>query len=124
MDLKYFCDEWLNAWTGNKPEHLRSFYSDDAFYRDPVLPKGVSGADLLPYFKKLLAKNPRWIWTAVELLPTPTGFCLKWKAEIPVGETAIYEIGLDIVDVHDGKIVRNEVYFNTALLLSAMNKKI
>ena len=36
---KVFCDQWLPAWTGNNPELLISFYSEDAFYSDPSYSK-------------------------------------------------------------------------------------
>ena len=42
-NLKLFCIEWLNAWTGNNPEKLIDFYSDDTFYRDPANPEGING---------------------------------------------------------------------------------
>ena len=116
-----FCHDWLSAWTGNQPEKLRSFYSAGAFYRDPGKPEGITGAELLPYFKKLLARNPRWVWESVEVLPTDKGFCLKWKATIPVHNQIIYETGLDIIELHDGKITRNEVYFDRTELLKALN---
>ncbi len=114
-----FCRDWLAAWTGNRPEHLRSFYSDDAFYRDPARPDGLRGEELLPYFRKLLAKNPGWVWEPVEILPTAKGFCLKWRATIPNGGTVVHETGLDIVETRDGKITRNEVYFDRVSLLAS-----
>jgi hypothetical protein len=42
---KEFCDRWLPAWTGNRPELLISFYSDDAFYSDPYIPQGLKGKE-------------------------------------------------------------------------------
>jgi hypothetical protein len=115
-----FCDEWLAAWTGNSPDRLREFYSSDAFYRDPAKPQGLRGDELLPYFKKLLAKNPDWVWERVEVLPVEKGFCLKWKASIPMAEKTIHETGLDIVEMKDGKITRNEVYFDSLALVMAL----
>ena len=120
MKFKIFCKDWLSAWTGNDPTKLRSFYSDQAFYRDPVKPEGLSGDELLPYFTKLLARNPNWVWESQEILETSSGFCLKWKATIPVGSHIVHETGLDIVDIENGKITRNEVYFDRAKLLKAM----
>ena len=109
-----FCTQWLEAWTGNQPEKLLSFYADDAFYRDPAKPGGLRGhKELLSYFKKLLAKNPDWVWKAKEIFPTSGGFTLKWEATIPRGDKVLTEVGLDIVEVKDGKITRNEVYFDT-----------
>jgi len=34
-EAQRFAEEWLPAWSGNKPEFLASFYFDDAFYLDP-----------------------------------------------------------------------------------------
>jgi len=65
-EAKEFADRWLPAWTGNNPEKLPAFYSDDAFYLDPGIPDGVQGKKcLLAYFRKLLAQNPEWIWTQI-----------------------------------------------------------
>lgn len=117
MNLDLFCKSWLAAWTGNQPEHLRSFYSENAFYRDPARPNGLRGNEILPYFTKLLKLNPDWIWEVVEILPIQAGFCLKWKSSIPVGSKTIHETGLDIVEMTDGKIIRNEVWFDRVALM-------
>ena len=123
MDLDLFCKQWLAAWTGNRPEDLRKFYTEDAFYRDPAMPNGISGAELLPYFKKLLARNPNWKWDVVEIFPFENGCCLKWKANIPIGNEMIQEIGLDIVEFKGEKISRNEVYFDRTAFFSAVRSK-
>ena len=55
-----FADRWLPAWTGNDPERLASFYTDDAFYSDPAIPDGVEGREALTrYFTALLVALPR-----------------------------------------------------------------
>ena len=116
-NLTSFCNQWLADWTRNQPEKLLAFYTESAFYRDPAKPNGLKGrAELLPYFTKLLAKNPNWTWKTVEILPTEKGFVLKWEATIPIGERVVVETGLDIVELSEGKISRNEVYFDTTRL--------
>ena len=115
-----FSEAWLAAWTGNRPEALLAYYSEDAFYRDPGRPQGLRGAaQLRPYFEKLLAANPAWEWRAVETHPTPKGFTLKWHARILAGDNVVEEDGLDIVEVSGGRITRNEVYFDRSALLMA-----
>jgi len=115
------CDRWLESWTGGESERLLSFFAEDATYRDPAHPGGLQGhAELGPYFSALLQHNPDWTWRRVEFIPTGTGFTLKWRATIPVGESVLHEEGLDIVEVRDGKITRNEVYFDRAALLRLM----
>lgn len=113
MNYDSFCKSWLDTWTGNRPQELLKFYHVDAFYSDPSKRNGLKGqAQLLPYFEKLLALNPNWKWEPVEIIPTLTGFTLKWKATIPIGNYFVEETGLDIVEIQDELIIRNEVYFD------------
>lgn len=117
QELVSFCESWLSSWTGNRPDLLLSFYHPDAFYRDPARPEGLKGhLQMLPYFQKLLAANPDWTWRAVEIFPTLKGFVLKWEAKIPRGGALVTEQGLDIVEMGEGKILRNEVFFDPSRL--------
>jgi hypothetical protein len=118
-----FCSRWLPLWTDNRPEVLIEMYTEDALYRDPARPQGVEGrAALLDYFRKLLARNPDWVWTADEVYPIEGGFTLRWKATIPAGSQVVETTGLDLVFVDDGRISRNEVYFDRVPLLEALKQ--
>ena len=114
-----FASRWLPAWTGNKPEDLAAFYSDDAFYLDPGVPGGVKGKDgLLNYFRKLLAQNPQWVWTQIEGIPMEDGFLNKWHAKIPVCAKDIECVGVCFLQFDsEGLIKRNEVYFDRTELV-------
>ena len=123
VEIEGFCDRWLAAWGGNRPEELIQFYSDDASYSDPANRNGLKGRDqILPYFKKLLATNPGWKWEAVEVFPTDHGFVAKWKATIPIGPETITELGMDIVEIESGRITRNEVYFDRSNMIEALRR--
>lgn len=115
-----FAGRWLPAWTGNRPEHLASFYSEDTFYSDPAIPQGVQGRTALTaYFRKLLAQNPNWVWTQIEGIPLEDGFLNKWKAGIPVGSRTLEITGVCFVQLdNDGLIRRNEVYFDRTALVA------
>lgn len=115
-----FAERWLPAWTGNDPELLASFYSDDAFYLDPAVPDGLEGKPaILEYFRKLLARNPDWAWTQIEGIPMEGGFLNKWHARIPAGEETLEIVGVCFVQFDDeGKIRRNEVYFDRTELIN------
>lgn len=116
-----FCNEWLSAWTGNRPATLLEFYTEDAFYLDPAYPDGLKGREQLSeYFIKLLGRNPDWKWEAVELFTTEKGFTLKWKAIIPVKNNQLITYGLDIVEMRGRQICRNEVYFDRVKWLELM----
>jgi len=115
-----FASKWLPAWTGNNPEGLAKYYSEDVFYLDPAIPNGVNGKDeLLAYFRILLAHNPDWVWTQIEGIPMEGGFLNKWLAKIPVGEKVLECMGVCFVQFdEDGLIRRNEVYFDRSELLA------
>jgi hypothetical protein len=115
-----FAGRWLPAWTGNRPELLAAFYSEDTFYSDPGIPQGVHGRPVLTaYFRKLLAQNPDWVWTQVEGIPMEGGFLNKWKADIPVGPKTLTVFGVCLVQLDaDGLIRRNEVYFDRTALVA------
>lgn len=117
---KEFCDKWLSAWTGGKAavKRLLSFYNENAFYLDSMLPMGLTGhEDIKIYFERLLSRYPDWSYRAVEIIPTEKGFVLKWELAIPVGKDKITTMGLDIVEVVENLITRNEVYFDRTALM-------
>lgn len=123
-DALEFCSEWLPAWSGNQPNELIKFYDEDIFYVDPLKKDGIHGRDqLLTYFKKLLTANPEWRWEPIEVMSIEKGFILKWKATIPLGPEELIEQGLDIVEVTNGLITRNEIYFDRSILLTIMFEK-
>lgn len=123
QEARAFAVRWLAEWTGNRPDALLQFYAPTALYRDPARPQGLRGhAELAPYFQRLLAANPRWVWTVTEVQPTNRGFTLKWHAIIPVGDSTVEEDGLDIVELADGRITRNEVYFDPSHMRAAAQK--
>jgi len=126
QQAREFADRWLPAWTGNNPEKLVAFYSEDAFYLDPAIPDGVKGKKkILAYFKKLLAQNPEWVWTQIEGIPMKDGFLNKWHALIPVGKKKLDFVGACLVQMDDnGLIRRNEVYFDrTNLFLEILKHR-
>jgi hypothetical protein len=112
-----FCARWLPAWTGNDPERLLSFYSEDAFYSDPAVPAGLTGHDALrSYFSRLLAAYPDWIWIHRRSLPVPDGFLNFWDARLSAAAVASTWSGVCVVQVREGLIFRNEVFLDRSTM--------
>jgi hypothetical protein len=121
VEARAFAERWLPAWTGNDPERLAAFYTEDVFYADPQLRAGVRGrGPLLEYFRRLLARNPRWVWTQRGSIPLADGFLNEWHASIPAGATTVEVDGVCTVQLRGGLIYRNEVYFDRSELLAAL----
>jgi hypothetical protein len=120
-EARAFAGVWLPAWTGNRPQLLASFYSDDAFYSDPAIPAGVRGkAALLGYFARLLSRNPDWIWRHRGSIPMRDGFLNHWHATIPAGEQILEVTGVCTVQLRNGLIYANHVFFDRSELLAAL----
>jgi hypothetical protein len=118
-----FASRWLPAWTGNEPERLAAFYTEDAFYADPGVPDGVEGREAITaYFSRQLGHNPDWVWTQTAATPMPGGFLNHWHAEIPVGSRTVAANGVCTVHLRDGLIERNEVFFDRSELLAALSE--
>ena len=116
-EARAFAERWLPAWTGNDPERLAAFYTEDAFYCDPAIPSGVRGRGaLVAYFRKLLARNPSWVWTHRSSIPIAHGFLNFWHASIPVGSATVEADGVCTVQLRDGLIYSNQVFFDLGVL--------
>jgi hypothetical protein len=116
-----FAERWLPAWSGNRPELLASFYTADAFYADPAIPRGVRGREaLLAYFRKLLGRNPDWVWTHSGSTPLADGFLNRWHAVVPVGDGRLELDGVCTVQLRGDLIYANEVFFDRGPLLAAL----
>lgn len=124
-EAKDFTSRWLPAWTGNRPGELAAFYADDAFFLDPGRPMGIQGKEeLITYFTKVTGNNPTWVWTLIEAIPIEDGFLGKLAARIPVGDKIVVEcVGLCFLQFNEnGKIKRNEIYFDRTELIREINK--
>ncbi len=63
--------------------------------------------------------NPNWVWSQIEGIPMEGGFMNKWLTRIPVGEKVLEVVGVWFVQLcAEGKISRNEVYFDRGPLLA------
>lgn len=127
--MERLCDAWFAAWTGNEPERLLSHYSVDCSYVDPARPQGLRGhAELRPYFAKLLGRNPDWTWKRRELHPLADGrgFVVLYEATIPIpGQPTLVERGMDLVLLDaQGRITRNEVFFDLSRWLALLGKPV
>jgi len=52
-----------------------------------------------------------------------TPFNLKWKLSIFINNETVIDYGVDIVEISNDKIIRNEVYFDTSRIMKAIKKK-
>lgn len=115
-----FSERFLGAWNDQDVERVVSTYTDDVVYRDPNTRGEVRGAEALrKYLTKMFG---RWTmhWTLREAFPLARedGAAVLWRATFRKAEggPTVEADGMDLVIVRDGRIARNEVYFDRAVL--------
>ena len=119
-EAKEFAARWLPAWTGNDPERLASFYAEDCFYSDPRSRTGSRATRRYRLLPGPAGPLPRLGVDQPEAVPIEGGFLNVWHATIPIGQTMIECDGVCTVELRDGLIARNEVYFDRSELLAAI----
>jgi ketosteroid isomerase-like protein len=110
----------IDAWNAHDVEAVVACYSDDVVYVDPNTRAAVEGSDAMRrYLTKLFA---RWEmhWTVKELFPFADrdGSAALWRASLTArssGESVGVD-GMDLILIEGGKVSRNEVYFDRAVL--------
>jgi hypothetical protein len=75
---------------------------------------------LIRYLRKLLGNNPAWVWQHLSGVPLADGFLNGWQASVPTGDRVITCKGVCSAQLRNGLIYRNEVYFDTFELITAI----
>ncbi|MFA6448932.1 MAG: nuclear transport factor 2 family protein [bacterium] len=121
FNLTQFINEWLVAWTAQDIDRLLSFYSDDMEYLDPNTRGELKGKDAFRgYVGKLFSAWPKMSWHAKTIFEHAGGSncTATWRAEITKPDGQILKLdGMDLILIADGKIIRNEVYFDRSRLI-------
>lgn len=85
------------------------------------MPDGVRGREALSsYFRAMLGRFPAWVWTNTRVVPSESGFLNYWHASAPVGATTLEIDGVCTVELREGLIASNEVFFDRSELLAAI----
>src|SRR6516162_9781276 len=90
-EARQFSEKWLPAWTGNQPQKLAAFYTDNLFYSDPTLPNWQGSihpavSDLFPHHD-VFADNLLWLRTlgfeakSPDLRTSAVGNCCSAKCQ-------------------------------------------
>ena len=120
-ELTSFINNWLEAWTIQDIEKLLAFYSEDMKYLDPNTRGLIEGREAFRnYLGKLFAAWPKMSWHAKVIFTHAdgVGYTVTWRAEITKPDGQILKLdGMDLVFIEDGKITRNEVYFDRSSLM-------
>ncbi|HEY9843252.1 MAG TPA: GNAT family N-acetyltransferase [Candidatus Obscuribacterales bacterium] len=113
MTERSFFENWLKAWSKGDAEQLLGYYHPQGYYQDPACPQGLQGhAQMHAYFTRLLKAYPGWTWSIDTLFPGEAGWTLRWNATWAEPWRKPLQ-GMDWIELRDGLISRNEVWFDT-----------
>jgi ketosteroid isomerase-like protein len=120
VKLKELAEQVISTWNTQDVEKVVGCYSDDLVYRDPNTRGEVRGPHAMGrYLRKLFAAwQMHWSIREVYPLDGQNGAAVLWHASIrKTGGKEIAEVdGMDLILLRGGRIERNEVYFDRAVL--------
>lgn len=123
-EMVEMAERFLAAWNTQDVEKVVATYTDDVYYTDPNTKGPVRGADnMRRYLKKLFAPwEMTWALREAHLFEDGNGCAVLWHATFKRqgGDKIIEADGMDLVIVEGGRIKRNEVYFDRAVLAPLM----
>lgn len=117
-------ERFLEAWNSQDVEAVLACYTEDAVYWDPNTRGEVRGREAMRrYLRKLFAAwTMRWSLREAFALEGRDGAAVLWTASLRKAEggEGVEARGMDLVLVRDGRIERNEVYFDRSVLATLM----
>lgn len=122
MMAKYeeMAERFLDAWNRQEVGDVLACYTPDLIYRDPNTRGAVDGAEAMGrYLEKLFARwRMQWSLRETYALEGVEGAAVLWRATFGTADGAetVETDGMDLVLIEGGKIKRNDVYFDRAVL--------
>ncbi len=110
----------LSAWNSQDVDKVVSCYTQDCVYRDPNTRGAVEGQEALRRYLTRLFERWKMHWSMREFFPFAdgSGGAFLWHAGLTPasgGKTAEID-GMDLAVIREGKLSRNEVYFDRMAL--------
>lgn len=120
QELDRLTTRFLDAWNDHDVDRVLECYTPDLRYRDPNTRGYVEGRDPMRRYLTKLFAGWRMSWARREAfaLEGDDGVAFLWRATFrrPDGEGIVEIDGMDLAVVRDGRLARNDVYFDRALL--------
>ena len=70
--------------------------------------------------RQAVGRFPDWVWTHRGSTPLKDGFLNRWHASVPIGNEVVEVDGVCTVQLRDGLIYANEVFFDRSDMLARM----
>jgi ketosteroid isomerase-like protein len=122
--LEPLITRFLEAWTSQEVERVLACYTEDLRYRDPNTRGHVEGREAMRRYLSKLFASWQMTWHQRELfaLGQEEGVAFLWRATFrrPGGAQVIEADGMDLAILRGDRLLRNEVYFDRALLAPLM----
>jgi ketosteroid isomerase-like protein len=113
----------LEAWNSQDVDGVVSCYTEDCVYLDPNTRGAVKGREAFRRYLGRLFQRWKMHWSLREffLFEGGSGVAFLWHAQLTPasgGKTAEID-GMDLVMLREGKLSRNEVYFDRMALFGS-----
>lgn len=123
-ELHAISEPLIEAWNNQDVERVVACYTEDLIYVDPNTRGAVEGTDAFGRYLTKLFSRWQMHWSVKETFPLADtdGAAGLWRASfrLPGGKESVEVDGMDLVLIENGRLKRNEVYFDRAALAPIM----
>ncbi len=116
-------ETFLAAWNSQDVETVLACYTEDCIYRDPNTRGPVVGQEALRRYLTRLFQQWKMHWSLREFFSfgDGNGGAFLWHAELTPasGGKTVAADGMDLALLENGRLCRNEVYFDRAALFGS-----
>lgn len=113
-------DACLDGWNRHDVEDVVAWYSEPFVYRDPNTKGPIESRDALRRYLTKLFDRWEMTWSTCEVFPFEgcDGAAVTWNAtfRLRTGPDRVHIHGIDIIVLRDGKMARDEIFFDRSLL--------
>jgi len=122
-EVRRLAEATLSAWNSQDVDGVVSRYTEDCVYLDPNTRGPVVGREAFRRYLGRLFQRWKMHWSLREffLFEDGSGGAFLWHAQLTPasgGKTAEID-GMDLVMLREGKLSRNEVYFDRMALFGS-----
>ncbi|WP_188112842.1 nuclear transport factor 2 family protein [Mycobacterium simiae] len=113
-------DDCLDGWNRHDVDDVVAWYDEPFVYRDPNTRGDIQRHDALRDYLTKLFERWEMTWSTCEVFPFDgsDGAAVTWNAtfRLRTGPGRVDIRGIDILVLRDGKIARDDIFFDRSLL--------
>ena len=120
-EARRFVERYVAAWASREPGIMRPLWHPDGELHHPALSAPIPGSLVAANNDNTKRAFPDFEWSLLDWAASGQVVFLHWRNRATIRGTRHEWTGVDRMELRDGRIVREDVYFDTIPLRRALD---